>query len=250
MSFRQAAGLTAAITLILLLAAVQPSMAGQHIVAASNSAEIRVSGAGSTDSIDPISGIREFAGETSSLFFNVEGSATGFEVFSVGDFQLSAEPTAQIVAPGSTLTLEEDPAFFGAAGSIEVYLAGDTSPNLIDVAANPAVGVPSYQTGNDGLASLDPAFAPIPVLLGTGNFIPTGAGSQTVVPLNFTGAAETAAVAAAQSGGVLRLLVTSGDPLSRGRSRDWRTSTGRPRRCKLSLEFPNRAVLCSYWQAC
>ncbi len=182
------------------------------IFEAATNAEIRVSGAPGTDMTGDPSGIREFAGATSTLFFNVEGSANApFEVFAVADFTLPAMPAAIDIEPGASLTLFEDPAGFATAGPIEVYLALDSSPGLIDVTANPGPGVPSYQTGLDGFASLDPAFGAFSTMLGSTVFTPTAAGNPNVIPLTF-GAAELAHVlSVAKPGGTLRLLVAPGD---------------------------------------
>ncbi len=160
---------------------------------------------------DP-SGIREFSGATSTLYFNVEASSYApFETFAVADFVLPTNLSATGIAPGASLTIFEDPAAFAVAGMVNVYLAADTTPELIDVTSNPGPGVPSYQTGNNGFAALDPAFGSFATLLGTGAFLPTGAGNPTVIPLSFSGPELAYLLSVAHTGATLRLLVAPGD---------------------------------------
>jgi PEP-CTERM motif len=191
--------------------AVSPALAAT--IPAFNNAEIRVAGVDSTDDVGDASGIRIFNGVTSTLFFNAEGSNNfPFEVFAVADFALPAEPLATDVV-NSSLTIYEAPASFAVPGPINVYLAGNTSANLLDATANPAAGVPSFQSGSSGLAAIDPAFAPFSTLLGTGNFLASGIpGTPTVIPLSLSGPELADALAAVNSGGTLRLIVAPGNP--------------------------------------
>lgn len=195
--------------LIVLAASVVLVAAANAQIAAFNNAEIRPLGGSSTDND---SGIRVFNGNTSTLFFNTQGSGAGssFSTFGVADFDLSSVQDGSATGvTGATITLEEDPAFFGNAGLLEIYIATDTSPNLIDATANPA-NTPAYQLGNNSQAAIDPAFGAT-YLLGSGNFTPVGAGSQTIIPLTFNGAANALLTSAIQSGGNIRLIVAPGD---------------------------------------
>ena len=70
-----------ALALLTVLWAAQSATAVS--VPANNSAEIRILGASSTDTIGNPSGIRTFSGATSTLFFNVEGSARVHSRYSV-----------------------------------------------------------------------------------------------------------------------------------------------------------------------
>jgi hypothetical protein len=201
---------------LILLAAGVCCIAAQRLnaatIQAANNAEIRVAGASSTDDVGNTSGIRIFDGLTSTLFFNVEGSNNfPFEVLAVADFTLPAEPSA-IGIENASLTIYEDPASFAVPGPIEVYLAGNSDPNLIDATANPVEGAPSYQSGSNGLAAIDTAFAPFSTLLGTANFLASGIpGTATVVPLTLEGPELAAALSVVNSGGSLRLIVTPGN---------------------------------------
>ena len=189
-------------------------------VAAAANAEIRADGAPGTDSQGDGSGIVEFSGATSTLFFNPEGSGNGdFRAFTVADFAIPAMPTVTSFN-SATVTLEEDPRGFAAAGMFQVFLATDEDPGLIDVNGNPAPGTPSYQGANDGLAAIDPAFGAIDdgTPLAVATFTPTGAGNQTVVDLTFdTGAGSEFSefLATVQNGGTARLLFAS-DPSTPG----------------------------------
>jgi hypothetical protein len=187
-------------------------------IVATSTAEIRVDGASSTDSGGTqvgafSSGIRVFSGATSTLFFNVEGSAMfPFEDFPVADFVIPAQPGATGIT-SATLTMFEDPAGFAAPGTIQVYMAANSDPNLINAATNPANGVPSYQTGFNGLAAIHPAFGPFAPSLGSAAFNPTGAHhTPTAVPLTIGGAALAHMLSVVQTGGTLRMVVAPGTP--------------------------------------
>ncbi|MCI0681425.1 MAG: hypothetical protein L0Y71_04910 [Gemmataceae bacterium] len=181
-----------------------------------NNAEIRLLGASSTDTIGNASGIRVFNNATSTLFFNVEGTANaGFEVFAVADFILPATPTADDVA-NVRVILEEDPAGFAVAGTVEVYLAQVSDANQIDATANPTNNVPAYQAGNNGRLAIDPVFNVVNdgTALGTATFTPTGAGNQTQFNLTLDGSGagteKGVFLAALQSGGRVRFIFTPG----------------------------------------
>ena len=174
-------------------------------------AEIRTSGAPSTDTVNQPSGIRQFSNDTSTLFFNVEGSGNGnFQTFAVADFRLPTMAGTTGVT-GATLSLFEAPAAFAVAGPIGVYLLGVTDPNLVSVPNNPVAGTPSYQSGQNGLASIDPVFQPFATALGSATFTPTAAGTATTVQLNFAGSTLSTLLSAINSGGLLRLGVAPGN---------------------------------------
>jgi hypothetical protein len=173
-------------------------------VTAVTNAEIRLIDGGSTDDD---SGIRVFNGDRSTLFFNIQGGDDGFATFGVADFTFAADPFA-IDVFDTSLSLFEDPAGFGSAGDIQVFLLNDTSESLIDPASNPA-GAPAYQTGQNGFAAIDPVFNPSSTALGGATFTPTAAGTETNVSLNFSGADKTALLSAVQTGGTIRLGVVS-----------------------------------------
>lgn len=194
------------------------SMAASVPVQAGATAEIRpdVAGNGTDDGTIGnalTSGIRQYSGApdgTSDLYFDIEANSNGnYATTPIADFFF---PGGDLSAVSSaTLTLFEAPAGFATAGSFEVYMLGNTDPNLISVATNPAAGTPQYQVGNNGLAALDPAFSP-GALLGTAFFTPTGVtGTQTNVSLTFAGSALTALSDALVNGGTIRLGLTPGD---------------------------------------
>jgi hypothetical protein len=204
---------------VALSASATTADAGMVTVQAFTNAEVRQLGAPSTDNgtigNTLPSGLRQFAGNpngTSTLFQDPEGTANGqFAAFAVEDFQLPKHAGVTGVT-SATLTLFEAPAFFAHAGTIQVYLLNNTDPNLISVASNPASGVPAYQSGNNGLAAIDPNFNPSSTLLGSATFTPTGTtGSPTTASLTFTGPDLTTLLAALHSGGDIRLGVTPGD---------------------------------------
>ncbi|MGF1581919.1 MAG: hypothetical protein ACFCD0_21550 [Gemmataceae bacterium] len=191
-------------------------------VVASTNAEIKVSGSSGTDSDGTPSGIRVFgANQQSTLFFNAAGDANDDqERFAVADFEFAGNSSITSIS-NVVLNLFEDEAAFSFNGPIEVYLAttaASESADLIDPDNNPASGVPSYQDGNNGRASIDSVFAPSASAIGTGNYtgaLPDGGGdgdNDDDVAIPLTNSAAIAAIEdAVIKGGKIRLLVAPGN---------------------------------------
>lgn len=192
------------------MGAASVSLFGQvESIPASVTAEIRLEDAEDTDDD---SGIRVFDGNTSTLFFNVQGDgAEDFSVFAVADFALPSNAGAIGVSDVS-VSFFESPVFFANDGEFAVFMAQNSSPDLIDANANPGGGVPSYQDGNDGLDSIDPAFMPFSSELGSAMFMATGMDdAETSVGLTLANATENLFLDAIQTGGSVRLVVASLD---------------------------------------
>lgn len=185
----------------------------QNSLETTSTAEIRLSSGSSTDSD---SGIRIFSGNTSTLFWNVQGDDDGFAVFSVADFDFSAatDPTAVDVTNVS-LDLSEDPAGFGNSGLLMVFAVTDNDPNLIDANNNPS-GAPAFQTsgggsGNTGADTIDPVFGTA-LLLGQATWTNTGSSDDDLnIPLTLNAVARTILLSAINNGEVFRIIVAPGE---------------------------------------
>jgi hypothetical protein len=150
-------------------------------------------------------------GANGKNFYNMEASGNGaFESFGVADFTFPANAFGgtAVSINSATLALTQANAAFSKPDLIDVYLAANTVSS-IDPGTSPFV----YQPGNDGLAAVDPLLGASPAtFLGTGMFNTTGnvnSGTVDLYTLNFSDGSLAALLAAANSGGVVRLVTVS-----------------------------------------
>jgi len=148
------------------------------------------------------------SGSSGKTFFNVQGSANGsFASFAVADFQFAAplNPVTDISA--IALELVQSNASFTADGAFSVYW---TDANSVSI--QPGDGL-EYQSGFDGLASVDPLLAPLE-LLGSSSFVEVADGTVDRVDLlaGLSNGIEGNLINAINAGGVVRLVVVPDAP--------------------------------------
>ncbi|HZZ26903.1 MAG TPA: hypothetical protein VFE46_02755 [Pirellulales bacterium] len=146
-------------------------------------------------------------GANGKNFFNLEGSSNGtFASFGVADFDFSPIKNSfggtVTGVSNAELLLTEANNSSSAAGPISVYYTDNTSVD-IQPGTSPLVD----QTGNDGLASIDPALTGLS-LLGSGSFSDVGT-VDTVSLTSLSGSALSAFVSALNGGSTLRFVVTA-----------------------------------------
>ena len=148
-------------------------------------------------------------GSFGRIFFNVEGSANGsFASFGVVDFDLSEAGLGGGIETlrGLRLRLTQSNAGFTGDGDFSVYWT-----DAVDVDTQEGAPI-AYQSGQDGIASVDPAFTDLR-LLGSARFIETSTGVIDSFPLDDIDAAETALILdALNAGSNLRLIITPDEP--------------------------------------
>jgi len=143
------------------------------------------------------------SGSSGKTFFNVQGSANGsFASFAVADFQFTAplNPVTDISA--IALELVQSNASFTADGAVSVYWTEATS---VSIQAGDGL---EYQSGFDGLASVDPLLAPLE-LLASSSFVEVADGTVDRVDLlaGLSTGIEGNLINAINAGGVVRLVV-------------------------------------------
>jgi len=152
------------------------------------------------------------SGDFGKIFFNIEGSANGgFASFGVADFDLNAlNPGFAVADVTDTLTLDivESNAGFTTNGAYSVYFT-----DAVDVSIQPGSPL-NYQSGNDGVASVDPLLTNLS-FLGSFTFVENGDGSVDTVDLTLSSAAEAYIIEQfkdADTDDVLRLVFAPDEP--------------------------------------
>jgi hypothetical protein len=149
-------------------------------------------------------------GTNNTAYFDAETGSGSYGYFGVIDFRASDFGIKKAVASVTDfkLTLTEDNASWSTAGSLQLWISGDTSAS-IDSGSSTLKFNKSYLPGGVG-SQLNPL-----VLLGTANFTTTGDvnnGKADVYDLSLSSAAETLLVDELNtSGGNVRIVVTPDD---------------------------------------
>lgn len=146
------------------------------------------------------------SGVNGKRFFNIEGSANGaFASFGVADFVVRGVNATDILS--LRLELAQSNASFTRDGTFSIYLTDATA-----VSIQPGSPI-RYQSGNDGLASVDPAFTSL-ALLGQFTFTEVQSGTVDTFDLgpNLDPGEETALLGAINAGSTVRLVFVPDEP--------------------------------------